>query len=332
MATACAEIRNSGTFKELMSCIMQVGKFLNSQKDFLGFDISPACLKYIMDFKDKTEESASIGLHSLNLLQQENPSKNHAKSLKLEIKTVFELGKPNTLKASDVQNDLMKWNRQTKNITENIGTININSHSVTSTKILENAIGVIAKTLSIIQETSEKVANVFFETMIYMGLNPIKYEIEKPEKPKSPSSDLFSPISDFVQHVLKEKEKQVKEQKVVAERKLKTKRKIVRIKVGQKENKSFFKSRKSGVWLKSKKTQFGVLDEVVSFNMFNLRHIENTGDVETDGGPSESQDSRRRYVRRVKMIKKTMQFTYFRESGWVRITRQFSYYRILFGI
>ena len=274
VVTACAEIRTSGSLKELMSCIVQVGKFLNSEKDFPGFDMSQTPLEYITNFKDKTEESTSIGLHSLNILEKVNPGRNYAKLLKSEMETVFDLGKPNALKANYVYNDLIKWGGQLKKIVDVIQKIQSNSEAAISIAVLNCATDVIFKKCSTIRMISEKVANVFFETMIYMGLNPVSYE-KGQENPKLPSTSLYSPISIFIEHLLKDKELQIKElkKKAVSKGRLRIKSKHFSTKTIKKRRKTKDLTTKGSLQrTMSKSKQPGVLDEILTFKKEKLRH------------------------------------------------------------
>ena len=69
------------------------------------------------------------------------------------------------MKASDVHNDLLKWDAQIRKIEEAINNIESNDETCIPIARLNSAVDTIKRKHNIIQSVSERVANVFFETM-----------------------------------------------------------------------------------------------------------------------------------------------------------------------
>ena len=257
LTRACTEMRSSLALKYLISCVFQVGKFLNSAStECQGFDLSKL-EDYITGFKDKSEDSHSIGVHCLKILEKEYPLMNITTQLEKELKTVLLLTKDNALKATDIQNELYKWNSKCTKLSEYIQDIQPGHWK----EILEKALKSIAENVDDLIRYSKSVANVYLETVLFMTVNPIK-----DNKPDLPSTVILKPLAVFVRTALQEKKKLDEDSKK---------------KSSNKEAKGFMKKLKQ----KKKRTQTvtqrqpTVLDEIKTFKKNELHHLENLPDA-----------------------------------------------------
>ena len=195
LTKACTEIRSSEALKYLISCVLQVGKFLNNASDEChGFDLSKL-QDYIRGFKDKTETSNSLGVHCLKILKKEKPSINFTKQLEKELKTVFILTEDNAIKANDVQNELVRWKTKSRKLLDDVELLEPGPWK----EILKDAMRLITYNIDELIKRSKIVANVYLETVIYMSVNPMK-----DNKADNPSAVLFTPLAVFVRGTLEE--------------------------------------------------------------------------------------------------------------------------------
>ena len=250
LTRACTEIRSSEALKYLISCVLQVGKFLNNASDEChGFDLSKL-QDYIRGFKDKTETSHSLGVHCLKILKKEKPSINFTKQLEKELKTVFLLTEDNAIEANDVQNELVRWKTKSRTLFEDIEVLEPGNWK----EILEDAMRLIADNIDELIKRSKIVANVYLETVLYMSVNPMK-----DNKADNPSAVLLTPLAVFVRNTLEENKK------VDEEAKKQMKRKGLRKIVVSKKRPQKAQNQEEP----------GVLDEIKEFKKNGLHHREN---------------------------------------------------------
>ena len=245
---ACGELRGSTALHTLISCIFEVGKFLRDDPTSKGFDLSGEKLEYISRFKDKSPERRPLLLDCLQILQKEHPGTDHIASLKYELKNVRAVGHAKAITAGDMSADIAKWRKQHGNIKDKIESQKVeNEDSVMNSKH-GDILGSIGNEIDRLVQIGEDLANVYFETAFFFGLNPMEEG-----NPIPPSDLLFRPVAglvrDFISQWKEEEEKKSREMK-----------------------RGGLKIKKKKRSPRSDEKNPGVLDEVMIFDKEKLRH------------------------------------------------------------